>query len=279
MLLDVGENHVELLAPLGRDTPVGKFLAKRGPRHAPRRLPDDRHRRRARAPQGRRHAAHRRGRPGSASAARASPSCIPKSTGWRAHRDRPARGGSLRIPPWPSASPSASTPARPLALRVTERGAREAAEGARHRGLARGRRRGRHRQAQPPARPVAEGRQGRAARGLRPQRLSAARAVPAPGLDALADVLSGAISRPTQRAIVRGAARRPRSSPRAPSSALGEHAACWLALGAAGAALDAPRRARWLRALAGVGGAYASTSRSSTSCGRARPQRRRPRRR
>ena len=30
-LLDVGENHVELLAPLGEDTPVGKFLAKRGP--------------------------------------------------------------------------------------------------------------------------------------------------------------------------------------------------------------------------------------------------------
>ncbi len=30
VLLDVGENHVELLAPLGPDTPVGKFLAKRG---------------------------------------------------------------------------------------------------------------------------------------------------------------------------------------------------------------------------------------------------------
>jgi methylmalonyl-CoA epimerase len=30
-LLDVGENHVELLAPLGDDTPVGRFLAKRGP--------------------------------------------------------------------------------------------------------------------------------------------------------------------------------------------------------------------------------------------------------
>jgi methylmalonyl-CoA epimerase len=30
-LLDVGENHVELLAALGEDTPVGKFLAKRGP--------------------------------------------------------------------------------------------------------------------------------------------------------------------------------------------------------------------------------------------------------
>jgi len=31
VLLDVGENHVELLAPLGPDTPVGRFLAKRGP--------------------------------------------------------------------------------------------------------------------------------------------------------------------------------------------------------------------------------------------------------
>ena len=31
VLLDVGENHVELLKPLGEDTPVGKFLAKKGP--------------------------------------------------------------------------------------------------------------------------------------------------------------------------------------------------------------------------------------------------------
>ena len=31
VLLDVGENHVELLAPLGPDTPVGRFLAKNGP--------------------------------------------------------------------------------------------------------------------------------------------------------------------------------------------------------------------------------------------------------
>ena len=31
VLLDVGENHVELLSPLGDDTPVGRFLAKRGP--------------------------------------------------------------------------------------------------------------------------------------------------------------------------------------------------------------------------------------------------------
>jgi methylmalonyl-CoA/ethylmalonyl-CoA epimerase len=31
VLLDVGENHVELLAPLAADTPVGKFLARNGP--------------------------------------------------------------------------------------------------------------------------------------------------------------------------------------------------------------------------------------------------------
>jgi len=31
LLLDLGENHVELLAPLGEDTPVGRFLVKRGP--------------------------------------------------------------------------------------------------------------------------------------------------------------------------------------------------------------------------------------------------------
>lgn len=31
VLLDIGENHVELLAPLGPDTPVGRFLAKNGP--------------------------------------------------------------------------------------------------------------------------------------------------------------------------------------------------------------------------------------------------------
>jgi methylmalonyl-CoA/ethylmalonyl-CoA epimerase len=30
-LLDVGNGHIELLQPLGPDTAVGKFLAKRGP--------------------------------------------------------------------------------------------------------------------------------------------------------------------------------------------------------------------------------------------------------
>lgn len=31
VLLDVGDGHIELLEPLGEDTPVGKFLAKNGP--------------------------------------------------------------------------------------------------------------------------------------------------------------------------------------------------------------------------------------------------------
>lgn len=31
VLLDVGDGHVELLASLGPDTPVGRFIAKKGP--------------------------------------------------------------------------------------------------------------------------------------------------------------------------------------------------------------------------------------------------------
>jgi methylmalonyl-CoA/ethylmalonyl-CoA epimerase len=31
VLLDVGENHVELVAPLSPETPVGKFIARQGP--------------------------------------------------------------------------------------------------------------------------------------------------------------------------------------------------------------------------------------------------------
>lgn len=31
VLLDVGQSHIELLRPLGDDTVVGRFLAKRGP--------------------------------------------------------------------------------------------------------------------------------------------------------------------------------------------------------------------------------------------------------
>ena len=31
VLLDIGDGHVELLRPLGPDTPVGKYLEKKGP--------------------------------------------------------------------------------------------------------------------------------------------------------------------------------------------------------------------------------------------------------
>src|SRR3954468_16819993 len=42
VLLDIGENHVELLRPLAPDTPVGKFLASRGPglHHVAYQVPD-----------------------------------------------------------------------------------------------------------------------------------------------------------------------------------------------------------------------------------------------
>jgi methylmalonyl-CoA epimerase len=42
VLLDVGENHVELLRPLGPDTPVGKYLARKGPglHHVAYQVPD-----------------------------------------------------------------------------------------------------------------------------------------------------------------------------------------------------------------------------------------------
>jgi len=42
VLFDVGENHVELLAPLADDTPVGRFLARSGPglHHVAYQVPD-----------------------------------------------------------------------------------------------------------------------------------------------------------------------------------------------------------------------------------------------
>lgn len=42
VLLDLGENHVELLAPLSAETPVGKFLARQGPglHHVAYQVPD-----------------------------------------------------------------------------------------------------------------------------------------------------------------------------------------------------------------------------------------------
>ena len=54
-------------------------------------------------------------------------------------------------------------------------------------------------------------------------------------------------------------------------SALGEHAAIWLALGAVGAAVDRPRRRRWLRGVATVGGAYVLNTAIKFAVKRRRP--------
>jgi membrane-associated phospholipid phosphatase len=55
-------------------------------------------------------------------------------------------------------------------------------------------------------------------------------------------------------------------------SRLGEHAACWLALGVAGAALDPGRRARWLRGAAAVAAAYGLNYAVKLAVRRPRPQ-------
>ncbi len=55
-------------------------------------------------------------------------------------------------------------------------------------------------------------------------------------------------------------------------SNLGEHAGLWLALGAGGAALDAPRRARWASALATIAGAYVANTAVKHVVRRRRPQ-------
>jgi membrane-associated phospholipid phosphatase len=54
-------------------------------------------------------------------------------------------------------------------------------------------------------------------------------------------------------------------------SRLGEHAAVWLALGLLGAAADARRRRRWIRATACVGAAYCLSSSIKFAIGRVRP--------
>jgi membrane-associated phospholipid phosphatase len=55
-------------------------------------------------------------------------------------------------------------------------------------------------------------------------------------------------------------------------SRLGEHAGVWLAIGAAGAALDEERRAEWRRATAIVAGVYALNTAIKRVVGRRRPE-------
>jgi undecaprenyl-diphosphatase len=57
--------------------------------------------------------------------------------------------------------------------------------------------------------------------------------------------------------LVRSAARPPASDAVRRFSSLGEHAGVWLAMGALGALLDRPRRARWRRGVLVVGATYA----------------------
>jgi membrane-associated phospholipid phosphatase len=54
-------------------------------------------------------------------------------------------------------------------------------------------------------------------------------------------------------------------------SAIGEHAAVWLALGAAGATLDRKRRERWLRGLGVVVGSYLLNTAVKVAVRRRRP--------
>jgi undecaprenyl-diphosphatase len=55
-------------------------------------------------------------------------------------------------------------------------------------------------------------------------------------------------------------------------SRLGEHAGVWLAIGAAGAALDGQRRGEWRRATATVAGVYALNTAIKQVVGRRRPE-------
>jgi len=55
-------------------------------------------------------------------------------------------------------------------------------------------------------------------------------------------------------------------------STLGQHGALWLTLGAAGATLDAPRRARWRRATLAVAAAYGANQAVKLALRRPRPQ-------
>jgi membrane-associated phospholipid phosphatase len=71
--------------------------------------------------------------------------------------------------------------------------------------------------------------------------------------------------------LARSAARPPASDAVARFSRLGEHAALWLALGAAGALLDRPRRARWRRGALVVGGTYALNTAIKATVRRHRP--------
>jgi undecaprenyl-diphosphatase len=78
-----------------------------------------------------------------------------------------------------------------------------------------------------------------------------------------ARLAAGPIARATAKAdlrlyrSIRSVAKPPALEPIGRFSSLGEHAGLWLAIGAAGMAVDAPRRARWRRATLAIGATYA----------------------
>ena len=251
----------------GPRPPVGKFLAARGPGPAPRRLP-------------------RRGRRATTLSALAAAGLRliderprtgirgsrvaflhPASHRRRPDRDRPAGRGALTDGRRQATEDQHRLPRRPGAERARRaRRADAAARRARHRGLARrspprtARSRstsaGRLRARRPRGAPgrlrdltgVAPRRPARAPDGSRPRRAacSPARAATRPALERAV----GAYSR------------------------LGEHAACWFALGLAGAALGRdPRGARrWLRGLGVVVGAYGLNYAVKVAVRRRRPE-------
>ena len=71
--------------------------------------------------------------------------------------------------------------------------------------------------------------------------------------------------------VVRSAARPPVSDLVGRFSSLGEHAALWLAMGALGALVDRPRRARWRRGVVVVGATYAANTAIKAVFRRPRP--------
>ena len=71
--------------------------------------------------------------------------------------------------------------------------------------------------------------------------------------------------------LVRSAARPPASDVVRRFSSLGEHAGLWLAMGAVGALVDRPRRARWRRGALVVGATYAANTAIKALVRRRRP--------
>jgi undecaprenyl-diphosphatase len=85
---------------------------------------------------------------------------------------------------------------------------------------------------------------------------------PAAGQSLRARLAAGPVARGIAKAdlriyrTIRSAARPPALHPIGRFSGLGEHAGLWLGIGAAGVAVDAPRRAQWGRATVAVAATY-----------------------